>query len=77
MRISILLLEIQHMLGAMSRGKKVYPQEIGPTKDYRHIMVHGINRSAIFKFENRYKSIHCDEETSLLVLVHSIHLNPV
>ena len=28
-------------------------------------------------FENRYKSILCDEEAYLLVLVRYIHLNPV
>jgi hypothetical protein len=28
-------------------------------------------------FENRYKSILCDEETYLLALVRYIHLNPV
>jgi putative transposase len=28
-------------------------------------------------FENRYKSVLCDEETYLLVLVRYIHLNPV
>ena len=27
-------------------------------------------------FENRYKSILCDEETYLLALVRYIHLNP-
>jgi hypothetical protein len=37
MRISILLLGIEHMLGAMSRGKKGYPQEIGPMKDSRYL----------------------------------------
>ena len=28
-------------------------------------------------FENRYKSVLCDEETYLLALVRYIHLNPV
>jgi len=65
---------------------------LGASGALHHIVVRGTMRSAIFKddqdkvrfldrlshlFENRYKSIHCDEEAYLLVLVRSIRLNPV
>jgi len=40
-----------------------------------HIMLRGINKGHLF--ENRYKSILCEEEPYFLELVRYIHLNPV
>jgi hypothetical protein len=42
-----------------------------------HVMVRGIERGAVFRFQNRFKFILCQEDIYLLGLVRYIHLNPI